>query len=225
MVLLVMVVSIRQTLLLVLVLVFSLVGGGCMEQTTQQPPTTGATEAGTQGNGQATSQPLGPGVDAAAVSARLHAIAAAGKLVDLRWPKFSDYRLHFQHLYDLSNFAPVWLRGGQPSSQALGMIQALEDSQRKGLNPEEYDASRWQARVAALKASSVSANTVADFDAALSVDAMRYISALHIGRVNPAHFKFGIDIKRKIRSSSVCNDQSNQRTGRDGSAGGRGASL
>jgi hypothetical protein len=80
MVLLVMVVSIRQTLLLVLVLVLSLVGGGCMEQTTQQPPTKGATEAGTQGNGQATSQPLGPGVDAAAVSARLHAIAAAGKL-------------------------------------------------------------------------------------------------------------------------------------------------
>jgi murein L,D-transpeptidase YcbB/YkuD len=192
-----MLVSVRQTLLLVLVLVLSLVGGGCTAQTSQQPQTTDGTETGNQGNSQAPSRPLGSGVDAAAVSARLHAIAAAGKLADLRWPVFSDYRLHFQHLYDSSNFAPVWLRGSQPSSQALGVIRALEDSQQKGLNPEEYDASRWQARVAALKASSVSANTVADFDAALSVDAMRYISDLHIGRVNPAHFKFGIDIKQK----------------------------
>jgi L,D-transpeptidase YcbB len=192
-----MLVSVRQTLLLVLVLVLSLVGGGCTVQTSQQPQTKNRTEAGNQGNSQASSQPLEAGADAAAISARLHAIAAAGKLADLRWPDFSDYRLHFQHLYDLSNFAPVWLRGGQPSSQALGMIQALEESQRKGLNPEESDASRWQARVATLKASSVSADTVAKFDAALTIAAMRYISDLHIGRVNPAHFKFGLDIKRK----------------------------
>jgi murein L,D-transpeptidase YcbB/YkuD len=136
-------------------------------------------------------------VDEASVSTRLRAIAVAGKLADLRWPDFSDYRVHFQRVYDSSNFAPVWVRGDQPSSQALGMIRAFEESARKGLNPEEYDSSRWEARVAALKSSSVSANTVADFDAALTVATMRYISDLHIGRVNPAHFKFGIDVKQK----------------------------
>jgi hypothetical protein len=58
-------------------------------------------------------------VDAAAVSARLHVIGTAGKLADLRWPDFSDYQLHFQHVYDAVNFAPVWVRDGQPSLQAF----------------------------------------------------------------------------------------------------------
>ena len=137
-----------------------------------------------------------PATDAAAVSAQLQTIATAGRLVDLRYPDFSDYRLHFQHAYEGSNFTPLWMRDGQPSAQASGVIQALEQSQRKGLDPEEYDASRWQARMAALQTSSGNANTVAIFDAALTVAAMRYISDLHIGRVSPAHFKFGIDIEQ-----------------------------
>jgi murein L,D-transpeptidase YcbB/YkuD len=192
----VMFVWLRQTLLFVPVLVLCLCGGGCASQTTQQPRTTDATKAGIQGNSQATNQPAGPGADAAAVSARLHAIATAGKLADLRRPDFSDYKLHFQQVYEAVNFAPVWVRDGQPSMQALGVIQAIEDSRRKGLDPGDYDGSRWQARIAALKASGVSANTLANFDAALTVNAMRYISDLHIGRVDPADFKFGIDIQQ-----------------------------
>jgi murein L,D-transpeptidase YcbB/YkuD len=37
----------------------------------------------------------------------------------------------------------------------------------------------------------------ADFDAELTVAAMRYISDLHIGRVNPKKFNFGIDVETK----------------------------
>ena len=158
-------------------LVLWLVGGGCTSHATPQPG------AGNDGSSQTTSQPSAPGVDAAAVSARLHAIATAGKLEDLRWSNFSDYQLHFQHVYDAANFAPVWVRNGQPTSQALGVIQALQDSRRKGLDPEDYDAPRWQGRITALKTGGVSADTIASFDAALTVNAMRYISDLHIGRV------------------------------------------
>jgi murein L,D-transpeptidase YcbB/YkuD len=189
-------VSVRPTSLFLSMLVLWLVGGGCTSHATRQAQTTGATEAGNEGHSQAVSRPSAPAVDAAAVSARLHAIAAAGKLADLRWPDFSDYQLHFQHVYDAVNFAPVWVRDGQPTLQALGVIQTLEDSQRKGLDPEEYDASRWQARITALRAGGVSADTVANFDAALTVNAMRYVSDLHIGRIDPKHFKFGVDIEQ-----------------------------
>jgi murein L,D-transpeptidase YcbB/YkuD len=175
---------------LVLPVLLLLLTGGCTSQTTRQALDAGAS----QSEGQV--QPLGPGVDAAAVSAQLHAIAAAGRMADLRWPDFSDYGKHFQNIYAASNFAPVWLRNGQPSPQALGVIQAIDDSRKKGLDPEEYDASRWPARLTAVKASGVSAETVANFDAALTVAAMRYISDLHIGRVDPTHFKFGIDIEQ-----------------------------
>jgi murein L,D-transpeptidase YcbB/YkuD len=187
-------VSVRQSFVLFAMLVLWLVGGGCTSHATRQAQTAGATEAGNERNSQAASQPSGPGADAVAVSARLHAIATAGKLADLRWPDFSDYQLHFQHVYDAVNFTPVWVRGGQPTLQALGVIQALENSQKKGLDPAAYDALRWQAWITALKAGG--ADTVANFDAALTVNVMRYISDLHIGRVDPKHFKFGVEIKQ-----------------------------
>ena len=188
--------AIHRSLLFFPIVMLSLTAGGCNSKSATQPQTAAGPAASNQPNASA-AHPLPPGIDAAAVSSRLHAIADAGTLAGLRWPNFSDYRLHFQHVYDASNFAPVWLQGGQPSAQALGVIQALGTSQLKGLNPEEYDAPRWAERIAGLKANGVSAETAADFDAALTVCVMRYISDLHIGRVAPAHFKFGIDIEQK----------------------------
>jgi murein L,D-transpeptidase YcbB/YkuD len=131
------------------------------------------------------------------LSARLQQIAAAGKLPELRWPIFSDYRADFQQLYQISNFTPLWLgANGQPTPQALVVIQALQTSRQKGLIPDDYDAARWQDRIAALK-TATDAAAKANFDAALTVCILRYISDLHIGRVNPKHFNFGIDIQNK----------------------------
>jgi len=110
-------------------------------------------------------------------------------------PDFSDYRLHFQHAYDTSSYAPLWLNGNQPTPQATAVIGLLQNSLHKGLNPDDYDASRWQSRLDGLKTASDVA--LADFDAALTVGLMRYISDLHIGRVNPTSFNFGINIETK----------------------------
>src|SRR5215475_5907773 len=65
-------------------------------------------------------------IDLSAVSARLHEIAASGTLSDLHWPNFTDYRMHFQHVYDASNFAPVWLSNCKPTPKALAVIQDLQ---------------------------------------------------------------------------------------------------
>jgi Scaffold domain len=213
--------SLDHTYLFAPLLALGLIEGGCRSQTTPQSQTTGATETGNQESLQATSQPLGPGVDAAAVSARLHAIAAAGKLADLRWPDFSDYQLHFQQVYDAVNFVPIWLRDGQPSLQALGMIEAFEGSQRKGLEPAEYDASNWQTRIAALTTSGASADTVANFDAALTVDAMRYISDLHYWACRPCALQvWHRYCTKQLRSTALCNNKSNQCCRRGFGAGG-----
>jgi murein L,D-transpeptidase YcbB/YkuD len=174
-------VSVRRNVFSIFLLSFWLVGTGCTSQT--------VTPAQQQGN-----RPVSNSVDLAAVSSRLHEIADSGNLADLRWPNFTDYRLHFQHVYESSNFAPVWLSNGKPTPQALGVIQALEASKQKGLNPDDYDASRWPDRLHALDGTPT-ADSLARFDAALTVGAMRYISDLHIGRVNPKHFNFGIDIE------------------------------
>jgi L,D-transpeptidase YcbB len=166
---------------------------GCKSQTTSQPPGQNRPKTAAEINAQAPPQAQAP--VSPAVSARLHEIAAAGNLASLSKPDFSDYRLHFQHAYETSNFTPLWLNGNQPTPQATTIIALLQNSLHKGLNPDDYDASHWQGRLDGLKTANDTA--LADFDAALTVGLMRYISDLHIGRVNPTHFDFGIDIETK----------------------------
>ena len=57
----------------------------------------------------------------------------------------------------------------------------LQQAQEKGLDPEDYDASRWAARLQQL----TQPGATARFDLALTVCLMRYVSDLHVGRVNP----------------------------------------
>src|ERR1700677_2428085 len=139
----------------------------------------------------------GPTLNAEAVAGQLRTMAAAGTLADLTFPNFPDYGEHVQALYQSVNYAPVWIRDGQAKPQALAVITAFQSSRQKGLNPEDYDASRWPLRLATLKNSPGDASTVAHFDAALTVSTMRYISDLHMGRVNPKQFKVGFDVEQK----------------------------
>jgi L,D-transpeptidase YcbB len=68
----------------------------------------------------------------------------------------------------------------------------LEHANSRGLDPEDYDASRWLARLAKLT-QSPSEQDFASFDTALTVSAMRYVRAVHLGRVNPKQFNFQLD--------------------------------
>jgi L,D-transpeptidase YcbB len=113
----------------------------------------------------------------------------------MRWPNFSDYGNWIHEFYEPTAFAPAWVEGSQPVAQALALIEVFKDAAMKGLNPEDYDASRWEDRILALKGSANGA--AARFDLGLTVCAMRYISALHIGRINPQHFKFGLSVEHK----------------------------
>ena len=125
-----------------------------------------------------------------AVTARLQQVAAAGRLQILRWPNFSDYRKDVQSAYEQANWSLLWIGNGQPSAQAQVMMRAFANAKQKGLKADDYDGPRWPQRVAELRGAR--AETQADFDAAMTVSTMRYISDLHIGRVDPAHFKFDI---------------------------------
>ncbi|HYL57419.1 MAG TPA: L,D-transpeptidase family protein [Candidatus Acidoferrales bacterium] len=126
----------------------------------------------------------------------LGALIESGSLADLRWPNFSDYRDWIAKFYGTSAYSFAWLRDDHPSAQALAMIAAFKDAGSKGLNPDDYDASRWDARVAKLQAAAprASESDLTHFDLAMTVCAMRLISDLHVGRVNPQHFVFGLDV-------------------------------
>jgi len=95
---------------------------------------------------------------------------------------------------------PAWLRDGQPTASATALLQLFHDAALKGLNPEDYDASRWPARLQKLEqirsdhdTSDAAKTAVAEFDAALTISAMRYLGDLHEGRINPQSLNFDFD--------------------------------
>ena len=129
----------------------------------------------------------------------LRAAINAGSFPDLRWPDFSDYSKHVERFYELNGGSLWWVKGMEPTPQARQVIALILQADQKGLSAEDYDGPRWNDRVAKLKPATRQP-TEADavkFDLALTVCAMRYVSDLHIGKVNPKHFAFALDDESK----------------------------
>jgi murein L,D-transpeptidase YcbB/YkuD len=161
-------------------------GIGCTKQEGSQP----------ESSAQSTAPPQQPGAEG---QASLRAIVQAGNLADLRWPDFSDYQKHVQKFYESYGYSLPWVKGMQPTPEAQQIITILLQADQKGLSAEDYDGPRWSDRLAKLKPSATqpSEADAVRFDAALTVCIMRYISDLHIGKVNPKHFDFDLDIVAK----------------------------
>ena len=117
------------------------------------------------------------------------------KVPNLRWPDFSDYQPYVATFYDDRNYEVAWTRDGAPTATATAFIQQFQYAAAKGLIPEDYDAPRWVDRVQALH--DKSADAISLFDVAMTVNVMRYISDLRIGRVNPSHFNFEVPVQDK----------------------------
>ena len=129
----------------------------------------------------------------------LRAAISAGSFPDLRWPDFSDYSKHVRKFYEFNQESLWWVNGMEPTTQAQQVIALLRKADQKGLSAEDYDGPRWNDRLAKLKPATRQP-TEADavkFDLALTVCVMRYISDLHIGKVNPKHFDFAVDDESK----------------------------
>jgi L,D-transpeptidase YcbB len=130
--------------------------------------------------------------------AELSAIVDAAELPELRWPKFKKYRLEVKELYDSMHGVLPWARASKPTRQARAIIQLLQTADTEGLTADDYDALRWDARLNNLDQSSFpSESAMIHFDVALTVSVMRYVSDLHLGRVNPRLFHFELDVGDK----------------------------
>ena len=129
----------------------------------------------------------------------LSAVITTGNFPDLRWPDFSDYKAPVHKFYASEGNSLSWVEGMEPTPQAREVITLLLRAEQKGLSPDDYDGSKWSARLAKLKPATrqPSESDALKFDLALTVCAMRYISDLHIGRVNPRQLAFALDDESK----------------------------
>lgn len=120
----------------------------------------------------------------AAGTAELRALVASGRLSDLQWPNFADHAASVKDFYDDTGYKLGWVSAGKPTVQAQAVIEILEQAERKGLNSVDYDGSRWPDRLKALQAGAPQSARI-NFDVALTVSAIRYLSDLHLGKVDP----------------------------------------
>ena len=129
----------------------------------------------------------------------LRAAITSGNFADLGWPDFNDYSQHVQKFYELNGNSLSWVRGMEPTPQAREVIALLLQADQKGLSADDYDGSKWSDRLNKLKPATrqpIEADAV-KFDLALTVCAMRYVSDLHAGKVNPRQFAFALDDESK----------------------------
>src|ERR1700721_3007125 len=126
----------------------------------------------------------------------LHGIVDSGRNADLRWSDFNPYKTEVAKLYETNGYSLLWVQNGRVRPQGLAVIELLQNADAKGLDPEDYDGSRWQSRLLKL-GQQPSEQDLVSFDTALTVSAMRYIRAIHCGRVNPKEFKFELDTEGK----------------------------
>jgi murein L,D-transpeptidase YcbB/YkuD len=129
----------------------------------------------------------------------LRGVVDSGRIADLRWPDFTPYKAEVAKLYEMNSYSLLWVQNGRLRPQGLAVIGLLQNADAKGLDPEDYDGSRWQGRLLKLEQNKLdrkpSEQDLVSFDTALTVSTMRYIRAIHCGRVNPEEFKFQLDVE------------------------------
>jgi len=122
-------------------------------------------------------------------------LVTSGKLPDLHWPDFQREQVEVRQFYSSVNGTLPWIQDLQPTPQARAVIEILQAADKEGLRPEGYDGPLWKSRLATFaQKSSLSESDLVRFDLALTVCTMRYISDLHMGRMNPRMFHIDLDI-------------------------------
>jgi murein L,D-transpeptidase YcbB/YkuD len=130
------------------------------------------------------------------VANTIRAIIAATHHPSMKWPEFPYYRDEMEGLYRPLAFQLFWLVNGRPRPQIRDAVDILLDAEARGLDPEDYDASRLDAQARQLQAGATfSPENLALFDTHLSLALFRQISDVHIGKINPKNLKYGINIE------------------------------
>ena len=155
-------------------------------------PSTGAAQTGVVST-SATPTPLSK-----AGEQELRTILAAQRLPELQWPNFSDHGASVREFYKDAGYKLAWNRGGKPTAQALELIAILREADKEGLDSKDYDGERWPDRLRELQSGAGATESAqVRFDVALTVSACRYISDLHLGKVDPEALHKDFDPERE----------------------------
>jgi L,D-transpeptidase YcbB len=133
-----------------------------------------------------------PNCDLTATPQLCHLLERAGT------PVLNQYKKEIQDFYAQDNYHFAWLKENRPTSQAVAMIQAMQNAEKAGLSGEDYHASGWIARLVQFTQSTPAASDeLPRFDLDVTAYALRYLSNLCCGRVNPRSLNVHLEVDRK----------------------------
>jgi L,D-transpeptidase YcbB len=129
------------------------------------------------------------------VQAAVQGVLESRRHPSLRWPDVTGTLPALKELYTAEPDRLFWFAGETPYPDLAAAIDTLGQASAEGLDPADYDAATladgWRALAGA------SPTDRALLDVALSVGSLRYLSALHVGRVDPRTVGFDYDVSAK----------------------------
>jgi len=130
-----------------------------------------------------------------------------GRLEDSGAPAPVHDQAALRHFYESNGFNLAWIRRNQPTAQALTLISSIRAAGVKGLDPEDYDGSRWASRLSGIQQGAIDAVTLSRFDLELTIAAMRFVSDLDSGRANPGIFHFDSGVRGSSKLATWIHDK------------------
>lgn len=129
-------------------------------------------------------------------------VASRGWFIRLR-PNDHGASRALPALYAKAGNVPLWVRDGQPTPQALALLRLLGSADAWGLESTDYGAKRLAVLAGITPAAGGTSITGARrpddwgmFDLDLSAAAMKFISDLHYGRIDPRAVGFDLGVRR-----------------------------
>jgi L,D-transpeptidase YcbB len=102
-----------------------------------------------------------------------------------------------QAIYAPRAGSPLWIGRGGATPQAIALLAQLRNADAYGLRPEDYASPALASLPAAAASPGPSAAREAQFDRALSAAALKFVSDLHFGRIDPRRAGFALDAPRR----------------------------
>ncbi|HXA35489.1 MAG TPA: L,D-transpeptidase family protein [Steroidobacteraceae bacterium] len=127
----------------------------------------------------------------------LKRIIEEGNPAYLDWSATSSDRDRIGKLYETNGYRLLWSDGANPTAAAISLLQQLRFAGDRGLDPLDYPGNALAyLLVDLIDAPRAGIEQWALFDAGLSLAGMRFLSDVHIGRVDPASIGHHVSMER-----------------------------
>jgi len=127
----------------------------------------------------------------------LKRIIEEGNPAYVDWSGASGDRDQIGKMYEANGYRLFWSDGQKPTASAISLLQQLRLAGERGLDPEDYPGNRLAYLLTDLiDAPHSGIEQWALFDAGLSLAGMRFLSDVHLGRIDPSTMGHDLSVGR-----------------------------